>query len=97
MLQFPGSGSSGSFAGAGSGLLSADMFFGVDSFFFPLFWGVFFWNAITGSLGKKIKQFKIFFIVKVYFYVSKSEASNGAGNGSRSELHCFSEAICSLW
>ena len=42
MLQFPGSGSSGSFAGAGSGLLSPDMFFGVDSFFFPLFWGVFF-------------------------------------------------------
>ena len=41
MLQFPGSGSSGSFAGAGSGLLSPDMFFGVDSFFFPLFWGVF--------------------------------------------------------
>ena len=60
MLQFPGSGSSGSFAGAGSGLLSPDMFFGVDSFFFPLFWGVFFWNAITGSLGKKSNNSKYF-------------------------------------
>ena len=49
MLQFPGSGSSGSFAGAGSGLLSPDMFFGVDSFFFPLFWGVFFFGM--QSLG----------------------------------------------